>query len=104
MPLDDFALPEIARQGLLAGGLGFLGRMVALAARPDRPGGWALAITLAWEIPLAWGLGILGMGAADYLRLTGFPAYAVVIAVAYAGPRSIEALIARAVAARPAPK
>ena len=91
MPIDDLGVGEIARQGALAGVLGLIGRGLALANATRRPSGW----TLLWEVPLAIGMGVIGKGAADWAELHGFPHYALVVAIAYAGPRSIDIALAR---------
>jgi hypothetical protein len=91
MPIDDLGVGELARQGATAGLMGLLGRLIALASSARRPNGWALL----WEIPMAIGLGVVGKGVADGLHLEGFPHYAVVIAVAYSGPRYLDLILAR---------
>lgn len=103
--MDDFTVRDIAAQGAAAGGLGAVGRLLALAhAGASKPTGWSLL----WEVPLAIGMGVVGKGVADFLRLDDFPEYAVTIAVSYIGPRVIDILAARyaanrADAAPPAP-
>jgi hypothetical protein len=91
MPIDDMGVAEFARQGAVAGTLGLLGRLVALASSARRPNGWALL----WEIPLAIGMGVVGKGVADGLALDGFKHYAVVIAVSYAGPRYLDLFLSK---------
>lgn len=91
MNFDDMAMRELAAQGVTAGGLGLLGRLLALAHNAGRPMGWSLL----WEVPIAIGMGIVGKGVAEYLAVDGFQHYAVVIAVAYTGPRVIDLLLAR---------
>ncbi len=91
MALDDAGLRDLATQGAAAGGLGMLGRMIALASATRKPTG----ISLLWEVPLAIGLGVVGKGLADWLGLTGFPNYAMTIAVSYIGPRAIDIALDR---------
>lgn len=88
---DDPTLRELAAQGAAAGGMGVLGRLVALASATRRPAG----LSLLWEVPLAIGLGVVGKGLADWLGLTGFPSYACTIAVAYVGPRALDIALDR---------
>lgn len=68
-----------------------IGRLLALARASRRPSGWSLL----WEIPIACGMGVVGKGVAEALGVDGFQHYAVVIAIAYAGPRMIDILLAR---------
>jgi hypothetical protein len=91
MSLDEMAMRELASQGIGAGLLGLLGRILALAHNSGRPTGWSLL----WEVPIAIGMGIIGKGVAEYLEVRGFQHYAVVIAVAYTGPRIIDLALAR---------
>lgn len=91
MPLPDMGLNDIAAQGATAGGLGLIGRLVALSVAAKRPTGWSLL----WELPLAMGMGIVGKGVAEALDTSGFVHYAVVIAVSYTGPRLIDILTQR---------
>jgi hypothetical protein len=89
MTVDDMNVRDLAGGGLLAGALGVLGRLLAMAQGPRPALGWSLL----WELPAAIGLGIIGKGLADWLHLDGFPEYAVTIAVSYTGPRAIDMLI-----------
>lgn len=91
MALDDAGLRDLAAQGAAAGGLGMLGRMIALASTTRRPSGWSLL----WEVPLAIGMGVVGKGLADWLDLSGFPNYALTIAVSYVGPRALDIALDR---------
>jgi hypothetical protein len=84
---DD--LGNLAANAAGAGALGLLGRLLHLARADRRPFGWSLL----WELPMAIGMGFLGKGVADYIGLTGFPSYALTIAVAYIGPRFIDLAI-----------
>ena len=91
MPIDDLGVRDLAVQGAAAGGMGLLGRLLALATSARRPSGW----NLLWEIPLAIGMGVMGKGIADHFGLTGFPNFAVIIAVSYSGPRIIDIVLTR---------
>lgn len=48
---------------------------------------------LLWEVPLSVGMAIIGEGFAEWLGLTGTAATGLIGALAYMGPRGIEALI-----------
>lgn len=91
MPIDDLGVRDLAVQGAAAGGMGLIGRLLALATSARRPSGW----NLLWEVPLAIGMGVMGKGIADHLGLTGFPNFAVIIAVSYSGPRIIDIMLTR---------
>jgi hypothetical protein len=100
MAFDDMGMRELAVQGAAAGGLGMLGRLLALARASARPTGWSLL----WEVPIACGMGIIGKGVAEYLEVGGFQHYAVVIAVAYTGPRLLDIWLANYYASKLASK
>ena len=53
------------------------------------------SIELLWELVLATALGLVADGIADYLDLRGKVATALVIIVAYLGPRGVEQIIAK---------
>jgi hypothetical protein len=91
MPIDDLGWRDLASQGIFAGGLGATGRLLALAAATRRPRG----LVLLWEIPLAIGMGVVGKGIADMIGLQNFPNFAMVIGIAYTGPRVIDILLER---------
>lgn len=91
MPIDDLGMRDIAHQSAVAGGLGLLGRLIALAQAARRPSGW----NLLWEVPLAIGMGVIGKGIADWWGMHDFPHYACVIAVAYTGPRLMDIALLR---------
>ncbi len=91
MALEEWTVRELASQGALAGGMGMLGRMLALAASTKRP----IGLCLLWEIPMAIGMGVVGKGIADAFGLTGFSNFAAIIAVSYTGPRLIDIALAR---------
>lgn len=85
--LDD---TEIARTAVTAGGLGLLGRLVYWAVHDQRhPIGWSLL----WELPLALGMGWIGLGVSEYLGLATNATYAMTISVSYTGPRLLDLLL-----------
>ena len=57
---------------------------------------WSLE--LVWELPLVFGMAIIGKGAAKYLGLAGYAEAAVIALLSYLGPRGTEALLLRWVA------
>ena len=50
---------------------------------------------LLWELPVAFGMGVFGEGAADYFQLSDTAGVALIVALAYLGPRGIEVLFTR---------
>lgn len=75
--------------------LAFLGRLgwhvQEVTAQRRRFWSWQLL----WEVLTALSMGYVAEGVADYLGLSGKQAIAVVIIVAYLGPRGLEELIRR---------
>ncbi|CAH2606506.1 conserved membrane protein of unknown function (plasmid) [Rhodovastum atsumiense] len=86
--MDDQTWRDIAHTAATAGGLGLLGRLLALAAH-RRPLGWSLL----WEVPTAIGMGWIGQGLGEWLGLLGFPRFALIISISYVGPRLIDAAV-----------
>lgn len=95
MPIEDMNLQDMAASGLSAGALGLVGRMVALGASGKNQG---FTLSLLWELPIALGMGTIGEGISQYLHLTGYVNYAMVISVAYVGPRIIDTLLTEGLA------
>ena len=50
---------------------------------------------LLWELPVAFGMGLVGEGVAAYLQLDDTAGVALIVALAYLGPRGIEVLLER---------
>lgn len=101
MPFENPNVGGSAADWIWAGVLAFLGRVVVLANLPTRPGGWALLISLAWEIPVACAFAAIGLGLVQWSRLEGNIAGAAIVAIAYAGPRTISFALARWLSPRP---
>ncbi len=96
MPLNDPSFRDLAAQGAIAGALGMIGRLMAIAADKDRPSTVrGLVQRLVWELPIACGLGIVGKGVAETLGMAGFAHYAVVIAVSYSGTQFVDLALRR---------
>ena len=55
---------------------------------------------LLWELPLAVGMAIIGKGLAEYLGVSGNVEAALIAAMAYLGPRGMEAGMAAWLAKR----
>lgn len=85
MPLEsDWS--GLVQHGLLASVLGAVGRLLFLAKATSRPKGWQLL----WEVPLAVGLGLVGISIAGFLETINSVSYGIIIAVAYLGPQIID--------------
>lgn len=87
--MSDGDWGQVATSAAGASALGLIGRALHWVRQDRRPIGWSLL----WEVPAAIGMGLLGKGLADYLGLDDFPEYALTIAVAYVGPRIIDAAL-----------
>lgn len=53
--------------------------------------GWELA----WELPVAFGMGLVGEGAASYFNLDHTASVGAIVCLAYLGPRGVEAVWAK---------
>jgi hypothetical protein len=84
----DAALRSLIEHGLLASVLGALGRLLSLANSQNKPKGWLLL----WEIPLAIGMGVIGISIADAFKVTNTISYGIIIGVSYVGPKIIDRL------------
>lgn len=94
MALDDVSFRDLATQGAIAGGLGMIGRLMAIAADKDRPTTFlGILKRLVWELPIAIGLGVVGKGIAETLGLHGFAHYATIVTVAYSGTQLVDLLV-----------
>mgnify|MGYP001251265538 CR=1 FL=1 len=77
--------PEAAA-AIISGGLGLLGRVMAMVQEKRSP----FSRDLLWEIPTGIGTGWIGRGAGEYYHLDGFALFAASIVCAYLGPRFIS--------------
>ena len=89
MPWDDASLTTNVAT---AGGFGLLGRLVYWAHHQSHH---PIGLSLLWELPLALGMGFIGMGIGEYLQLTEKQTDALMICVSYVGPRVIDILLLR---------
>ncbi|WP_193171244.1 phage holin family protein [Nisaea nitritireducens] len=76
-------------------GASFVGRVMYRAGICRRGDRRFWSWSLAWELPLAVGMGIIAAGMAEFLDLGIRGTLAVSTAVAYLGPRGIEAYLER---------
>ena len=70
----------------LSSALGLIGRLMYLANERRQP----LSMSLAWELPIAVGMGLIGRGIGEYIGATGFFLFSMSIVTAYIGPRLIS--------------
>ena len=71
-----------------ASAMALAGRMLALAViRPS------LSWGLLWELPLVFGMGVIGQGVAEYLGLHGHQESALIAGMAYTGPAGLAAIL-----------
>ena len=89
--MDYAGLRDLAAEGGVAFVFGIIGRLLHISMMDRRPLGWGLL----WELPVALGMGLIGVGLGDWLVLKAFPQYAVTIAIAYLGPRVIDYVLIR---------
>jgi hypothetical protein len=75
-----------------AAGFGALGRLVYHALNGQRPS----TVTLwLWEIPAAFGLGVMGQALGVWLELSDWPRAGLIAFIAAAGIKAIDAAIDR---------
>ena len=79
--------------------LAWIGRMMYQVQEVQSKHRRFWSLHLIWEMFLALGVGFAADGLASYMGLTGKPVTAVIIVVAYLGPRGVESLIVRGLAA-----
>lgn len=72
-----------------------MGRMMWHSTEVRRGRRRAFGPELFWEIPVVLGMWFVGNGVAAHFQLTGPVSGGVVVALAYLGPRGIEALFLR---------
>ena len=71
---------------LLSGLCGVLGRLMSIGQNPSR----VISIALLWELPTAIAMGWLGRGIGEWCGMSGFPLFALPIAIAYVGPVAVS--------------
>ena len=75
----------------LSSALGLIGRLMYLANERRQP----FSMSLAWELPIAVGMGLIGRGIGEYIGATGFFLFSLSIVTAYVGPRLISWAVAQ---------
>jgi hypothetical protein len=80
--------------------LAIVGRLMWHSLEVQRKNRTFLSLALLWEMPVAIGMGFIAAGVSDYVGLDGYPRDAAVVFLAYLGPRGIEEILAKVIAAR----
>ena len=75
--------------------LAYIGRLLWHVGEVQRGRRRFFSTHLLWEVVTAIGVGLVADGVVEHVGLTGGPKTAAVVAIAYLGPRGLEALIAR---------
>jgi len=70
----------------LSSGLGLVGRLMYLSQERRQPLSWSLA----WELPIAIGMGMIGRAVGEYANLGGFMLFSASIVSGYMGPRMVS--------------
>lgn len=94
--MDNVSLSDLAASSLGAGFLGLVGRALSYARAGRPPLRWGLL----FELPLAYGMGLIGHGVADYLGVQQATGVAIIVVVSYLGPPAIDMIVARFTAGR----
>ncbi|WP_193183288.1 phage holin family protein [Nisaea sediminum] len=76
-------------------GASILGRLMYLAGLCRRGDRRFWSWSLLWEIPVAFGMGLIGAGVAEYLDLGQMGALGTIAVASYLGPRGAEATLER---------
>ena len=93
--MTEINLPDMAAQGAAAMGAGIMGRLVWLSRQSNRRFGW----NLLWELPVAVGLGMLGLSVGQHFSLGFWETHGVGFCLAYLGPAVVDEIVKRIVAA-----
>lgn len=104
MPDQSRGLIE-ALQSVLGGGLtAFLsavaGRLMWHASEVHAKRRPVLCLSLLWELPLAFGMALIGDGLGLYLDLPRGATVGLIVVLAYLGPRGAAAVLSRWLSAR----
>lgn len=75
--------------------LAYIGRLLWHVGEVQRGRRRFFSTHLLWEVVTAIGVGLVADGIVEHVGLTGGPKTAAVVAIAYLGPRGLEALIGR---------
>jgi hypothetical protein len=76
---------------------GLAGRLMWHAREVQRGRRAFLSRHLLWEFPVAFGCGLIGAGAAEWLGLAGMAQVGLITAGSYLGPGFVEAVVWRVV-------
>lgn len=88
--------PELSQtvwSGLFTMALAWLGRLMWHVREVQGQRRKFFSVHLVWELLTACCIGLMADGLAEYLGLSGRPATAVVIFIAYLGPRGVEEIL-----------
>ncbi|WP_051045279.1 phage holin family protein [Tistrella mobilis] len=80
--------------------LAYVGRLLWHVGEVQRGRRRFFSTHLLWELLAAIGIGLVADGMATHLGLVGAPRTAAIVAIAYLGPRGLEDLVGRLLAAR----
>lgn len=75
--------------------LAYIGRLLWHVGEVQRGRRRFFSTHLLWEVVTAIGVGLVADGVVAHVGLTGGPKTAAVVAIAYMGPRGLEALVGR---------
>lgn len=75
--------------------LAYIGRLLWHVGEVQRGRRRFFSTHLLWEVVTAIGVGLVADGVVEHVGLTGGAKTAAVVAIAYLGPRGLEALIGR---------
>ena len=89
--IDILSLPVI---------MAYIGRLAWHASEVQRGRRRWWSAHLVWELIAAVAIGLVADGVAAHLGLSGAPRTAAIVAIAYLGPRGLEDLVGRLLAAR----
>lgn len=73
--------------------LSWIGRMMWHVSEVQKQNRRFWSLHLVWEVMVAVGMAFIADGVAHWLNLSGKPALAVIVVIAYLGPRGIQTLI-----------
>lgn len=71
----------------------FMGRLMWHTSEVRRQNRAMISKDLIWEVPVLFGMVLFGEGVTDYFKLGETAGMAVIVALAYLGPRGVEAAL-----------
>lgn len=104
MPEQSRGLIE-AMQSMLGGGLtaflsALVGRLMWHAGEVRAKRRPVLCLSLIWELPMAFGMALIGDGLGAYLDLSRGSTVGLIVVLAYLGPRGVAAIFERWITSR----